>query len=41
MQHTIFGLISLYIAAPILWILYEVKEAKDLGLLSGWFEYFD
>lgn len=36
MQHTIFGLIALYIAAPILWILKEVKEAKDLGLLSDW-----
>lgn len=41
MQHTIFGLIALYIAVPILWIIKEVKEAKDLGLLSGWFEYFE
>ena len=36
MQHTIFGLIALYIAAPILWICNEIREAIDLGLLSDW-----
>ena len=36
MQHTIFGLLALYIAAAALWIVKEIKEAKDLGLLSDW-----
>jgi hypothetical protein len=36
MKHTILGLIALYITAAVLWIVKEVKEAKDFGLLSGW-----
>lgn len=42
MQHTIFGLIALYtavvayIAGAVLWIIKEVKETKDFGLLSDW-----
>jgi hypothetical protein len=36
MQHTIFGLIALYISATVLWIIKEVKEASNFGLLSDW-----
>lgn len=42
MQHTIFGLAALYtavatyIVGAVLWIIKEVKEAADLGLLSDW-----
>lgn len=36
MQHTIFGLIALYISATVLWIIKEVKEAYNFGLLSDW-----
>ena len=42
MQHTIFGLVALYaavtayIAGAILYIIKEVKEAEELGLLSDW-----
>lgn len=36
MQHTIFGLTALYIAAIALWVVKEIKEMKDCGLLSDW-----
>lgn len=39
MQHTIFGLIALNVAAFVLsalWAVKEVKEAIDFGLLSEW-----
>lgn len=31
MQHTIFGLIALYISATVLWIIKEVKETFNFN----------
>ena len=36
MQHTIFGLMNLYISISVIWVIKEIKEAKDFGLLSDW-----
>ncbi len=36
MKHTIFGLIAISLASAALWVVKEVKEAKDFGLLSDW-----
>ena len=38
MQHTIFGLIALYISATVLWIIKEVKETFNfcqIGVGNG------
>ena len=36
MKRTLLGLIAFYLTSAVLWAVKEVKEAKDLGLLTGW-----